>query len=155
MKVKHNNHQVTHANTDVLRILDRLILSTLLFIPIINILLVAYTVQVLRVSLYDEEPPNLKGALFFGVYGLQIAILAFLCIVLPKNTVLRMLGGPLKAYLIPLTLIMSFLRHNSWNRSVEYSTSPTNQEQDQLIMDYFDGYINLDDECKRLLNEMM
>lgn len=154
MNLKRSNHHVSYANNEVPRTLDKLILSALIFIPFINILILAYTVQVLRVSLYDDDPPNLKGAIFFGVYGLKMAILTFLCIVLPKKTVLRILFSPLKSYLIPLTLIMFFLKHNRWLRSVEYSTSPVNRRQDQLIMDYFDGYINLEDECKRLLSEI-
>jgi hypothetical protein len=151
--VKHYDHHESYANTEIPQTIDNLILSALIFIPFINILILAYTIQVLRVSLYDEDPPNLKGALFFGVYGLKIAILAFICVVLPKNTVMRMLYGPLKSYLIPLTLIRSFLQHNRWLRTVEYSTSPVNRRQDKLIMDYFDGCINLEDECERILIE--
>ncbi len=154
MNLNHNNYYVPHTNNNVPRTLDKLILSVLIFIPFINILILAYAVQVLRVSLYDENPPNLKGALFFGVYGLKIAILAFICIILPKNTVLRMLSSPFKSYLIPLTLIMSFLKYDRWLRSVEYSTSTVNQRQDQLIMDYFNGCIELEDECKLLLSEI-
>ncbi len=153
MNLKHNDYRESYLNTETLRTLDNLILSVLIFIPFINILILAYTIQVLRVSLYDENPPNLKAALFFGVYGLKIAILAFICMVLPKNTVLRMLCGPLKSYLIPLTLIRSFLKQDRWLRSVEYSTSLVNRREDQLIMDYFDGCISLEDECKRILIE--
>ena len=71
MNLTWDNHHVSYTNNKIPRTLDKLILSVLIFLPFINILIFAYAVQILRVSLYDEDPPNLKGALFFGVYGVK------------------------------------------------------------------------------------